>query len=438
VRIVPCIIVLAFVCGGFTGCQLFNKKDSGGGGGPFLGSAGNAADKHKAVESSDPLIGAGAGGSAGDGLLTGQVIDARTGKPVEAQIRWVCLDDPKEEEAPIDVMVNQQGYFTIAGLKSGKYYKLVARAKSGERVMTGVSITRVPDTHMLIRVSEDFTPVAPQGKQSDNKAGGEKAPKKTTAVPAEVPTTLQPAGGWTPGMQPPSPTTHVPPTSTFADPSKIAAGDSVRPPPVSIAGPKAPPQPAPAPPTPLPANPQPFTNPPEVKISPPVPPSTTALPPGPAPVPSCVLVANKLDNFALFDTNLSAWEYSKNKHGKLMLLDFWMTHCPPCRAAIHPLKGLQEKYGPSGLEVVGIAFEEGTLVEQAQRVKTTANYCQINYLMLLGGGKECPVRKTFQVERFPTLVLLDESGAVVWWHEGGLDRANIDDLDSRIKTRLLK
>jgi thiol-disulfide isomerase/thioredoxin len=155
-------------------------------------------------------------------------------------------------------------------------------------------------------------------------------------------------------------------------------------------------------------------------------------------VPSCAIVGQKLDNFALFDTGLNAWEYGKNKNGKLVLLDFWTSHCPPCRDAVYTLKMLQEKYGPQGLQVVGIAYEEGTLLEQAQRVKTTAKLCEINYQLLLGGGKECPLRKSFQVERFPTLVLIDENGAVVWWHVGGLERPHIDDLQARIKSRLQK
>jgi thiol-disulfide isomerase/thioredoxin len=436
VRIVPCIIVLAILCLPSTGCQLFTKKDSGSssGGGTFLGNGNSSGEKHKTVESTDPLVTSGASATNVDGLLSGKVIDAKTGQAVEAQIRWVYLDDSKEEEAPIDILGNQQGYFTIAGLKTGKHYKLVARAKVGERWMTGVCITKVPDTHMLIRVSEDFTPQAPpQGKQTDNKAAGDKAPKKTTANPPEIP-----SGSWTPGVQQAAPATYLPPPTYAADPSKIAASDTVKPPQVNIRGPKPPMPPLPA--APLPENnSSPPIGPPAVKISQPVPlAQPAALPPGPAPVPSCVLVGKKLDNFALYDTNLTTWEYSKNKRGKLLLLDFWTTNCLPCRDAVFTLKILQDKYGPDGLQVVGIAFEEGTLVEQAQRVNTTTKLQQINYQMLLGGGRECPVRKSFQVERFPTLVLVDENGAIVWWHEGALVRAQIDELEVRIKARLLK
>jgi thiol-disulfide isomerase/thioredoxin len=154
-------------------------------------------------------------------------------------------------------------------------------------------------------------------------------------------------------------------------------------------------------------------------------------------VPSCVLVGKKLDNFALLDISLSTWEYKTTRH-KLMLLDFWMTNCPPCRDAIYTLKMLQDKYGPQGLEVVGIAYEEGSPAEQARRVTDTAMYFKTNYQLLLGGGKQCPLKRSFQVQQLPTLVLIDESGTIVWRHDGGLERADIDDLDFRIRGRLMK
>src|ERR1700736_1073386 len=106
-RIVPCIIVLAFLCCFSTGCQLFNKKDGSngnGGSGPFLGASSGSGEKPKLAPTSDPLAGASAGADL-DGLLAGRVIDARTGQPADAQIHWICLDDPKAEEAPIDVAV---------------------------------------------------------------------------------------------------------------------------------------------------------------------------------------------------------------------------------------------------------------------------------------------------------------------------------------------
>jgi cytochrome c biogenesis protein CcmG/thiol:disulfide interchange protein DsbE len=40
--------------------------------------------------------------------------------------------------------------------------------------------------------------------------------------------------------------------------------------------------------------------------------------------------------------------------GKAVILDFWATYCPPCRAEIPHLNSLIAKYGPENLHVVGL------------------------------------------------------------------------------------
>ena len=41
-------------------------------------------------------------------------------------------------------------------------------------------------------------------------------------------------------------------------------------------------------------------------------------------------------------------------HGKVVILDFWATYCPPCIEEIPHLKELQAKYGPDKLRVIGL------------------------------------------------------------------------------------
>ena len=40
--------------------------------------------------------------------------------------------------------------------------------------------------------------------------------------------------------------------------------------------------------------------------------------------------------------------------GKVLVLDFYATWCEPCRASIPRLKALHQKFGPAGLEIVGL------------------------------------------------------------------------------------
>jgi thiol-disulfide isomerase/thioredoxin len=44
----------------------------------------------------------------------------------------------------------------------------------------------------------------------------------------------------------------------------------------------------------------------------------------------------------------------KDFQGKVVILDFWATYCPPCIEEIPHLKELQKKYGKENLEIVGL------------------------------------------------------------------------------------
>src|SRR5208283_2537292 len=135
------------------------------GDGPFLG----AKNKDK-VPDAKPVypLARGAGGVTElDGVLAGRVIDG-IGQPADAQIRWVCLDEPKQAETPIDVAVNSQGYFMIQGLKSGKRYRLTTRAKTGDKTVEVVTMAQASNVHLLIHVNDRFVvPAAPdKGKKA--------------------------------------------------------------------------------------------------------------------------------------------------------------------------------------------------------------------------------------------------------------------------------
>ncbi len=47
-----------------------------------------------------------------------------------------------------------------------------------------------------------------------------------------------------------------------------------------------------------------------------------------------------------------------NFRGKVVILDFWATWCGPCRLEIPEFEDLQRKYGPQGLQVIGISEDD--------------------------------------------------------------------------------
>ena len=48
----------------------------------------------------------------------------------------------------------------------------------------------------------------------------------------------------------------------------------------------------------------------------------------------------------------------------------------------------------------------------------------------------CPVRDQFNISGYPTLILLDETGRIVWRGDQGLDRQQLHLLETEIRKRL--
>jgi hypothetical protein len=86
------------------------------------------------------------------------------------------------------------------------------------------------------------------------------------------------------------------------------------------------------------------------------------------------------------------------------------------------------------LEVIGIACEKGAPADSVRRVKDIRGKLGVNYRLLLGDdGAHQPVEHQFAITAYPTLVLVDVDGAIIWRGEG---TGRIGDLEQILKRRL--
>jgi thiol-disulfide isomerase/thioredoxin len=166
-----------------------------------------------------------------------------------------------------------------------------------------------------------------------------------------------------------------------------------------------------------------------------------ALPPtAGTPVPLCQLAGVRLVNLALKDQNGNVWEYRKDWRGaqgtgRLLLVEFWYSGCPRCRTAMPYLVELHRALNSHGLEVVGIALERGPINQQVAAVNNTRTSFGIPYATPLEDRNNEIVGARFNIRVFPTFVLLDQSGAIVFRREGLGDRDFLE-LVNEIRRRL--
>jgi thiol-disulfide isomerase/thioredoxin len=97
--------------------------------------------------------------------------------------------------------------------------------------------------------------------------------------------------------------------------------------------------------------------------------------------------------------------------GKVVLLDFWGTWCPPCRESVPTLRDLQKKYAGKGFELVSVSSDDDEDVWRTFIEAQKMNWSE--YIDLSG-----EVLSAFNVESFPTYVVLDKDGVMRFRQSG--------------------
>jgi thiol-disulfide isomerase/thioredoxin len=92
--------------------------------------------------------------------------------------------------------------------------------------------------------------------------------------------------------------------------------------------------------------------------------------------------------------------------GKAVLLNFWATWCGPCKIEMPWLAELQKKYGPQGLQIVGVAMDDAG----EKDISRFARKMGVNYPVLQ--GTEGVADLYGGLEGLPVSFFIDRSGKV--------------------------
>ena len=103
-------------------------------------------------------------------------------------------------------------------------------------------------------------------------------------------------------------------------------------------------------------------------------------------------------------------------HGKWVLVNFWATWCPPCRAEIPDLIALQKQYQNGKLTIIGIAMD----YDSPAQVSDFVRQMHINYPIVL--GNDLIAQQVGEVQGLPTSYLFDPQGKIVAYQVGPLTK----------------
>jgi len=122
--------------------------------------------------------------------------------------------------------------------------------------------------------------------------------------------------------------------------------------------------------------------------------------------------------------------------GKVLIVDFWGTWCPPCKAEIPMFIELQKDLGEKGLQIIGVNFEQVEPEKVNETIATFVKENQVSYPCLV--GDDALLKAAGPIDGFPTTFFIDRAGKVrakvtgLLHPDNGVARAGMEEILNKL------
>ena len=141
-------------------------------------------------------------------------------------------------------------------------------------------------------------------------------------------------------------------------------------------------------------------------------PSSSSEAPGATGAVTCKADTKANLNYTVKDMNGASVKLADYK-GKVILVNFWATWCPPCKAELPALIELYDRYKDQGLVVLGISGDD-----DAETLRAFASEWKINYPMIVGRDETDLMDSYGPIYGYPISVIVGRDGSVCGKHVG--------------------
>ncbi|TBR13017.1 MAG: TlpA family protein disulfide reductase [Rugosibacter sp.] len=130
-----------------------------------------------------------------------------------------------------------------------------------------------------------------------------------------------------------------------------------------------------------------------------------------------------------FASTEGQWQTLATWHGKVLVINFWATWCPPCREEMPMFSNLQTKYKDKGLQFVGISIDSVDKVREYQSIE------KITYPLLMGSPDAMSLSEALgnMSQALPFTVLITRQGQL---DSVKIGRFSEDELEARLNALL--